>query len=63
MPEFKELPLADDPIPTVKYFEARINLAKRLIEEGKLDKRIGEMAINHFQAHLDEISAIPIVIP
>lgn len=65
-PEFREVvvgQLADDPIPLVRYFEARIELTKNLIKEKKLDRRIGELAINHFQKHLNEIAAIPINIP
>lgn len=57
----KTLPLFDpDPQPAVmeKYFKARIELVRTLVKEGKLDSRIGDVAIQHFETHLKELESL-----
>ncbi|MEM1557089.1 MAG: hypothetical protein QXT26_01250 [Thermoproteota archaeon] len=57
----KTLPLFDpdpEPILMEKYFKARIELVKTLVREGKLDSRIGEAAIQHFETHLKELEPL-----
>jgi hypothetical protein len=58
----RELAVQDPtPQPTVvaKHLNARIAATKRLVEAKKLDAKIGAVAINHFQAHLKELEALP----
>lgn len=42
-----------------KYFNSRIKITKNLIGEKKLDAKIGEMAITHFEEHLNELQDLP----
>lgn len=41
-----------------KHLNERIRIVKTLIDTKKLDSRIGKVAIDHFQAHLEELKGI-----
>jgi hypothetical protein len=51
-----------EPIPepemVKKYLNERIQLTKELVQKGKLDRRIGDAAVKHFETHLKELQSV-----
>lgn len=46
-----------DPEAMRKHFSMRIEIVQKLMEEGKLNSELGNMAIGHFEAHLEELGS------
>ncbi len=46
------------PAVMMKHFEARIRMVKKLVDAKKLDPRMGEIAVKHYEGHLEEIRSL-----
>ncbi len=46
------------PEATATYFKKRITVLNNLIKTGKIDAKIGKIATDHFNTHLQELEAL-----